>query len=489
MREVVAEAEHSRAETLKQLQLLDSPPEHDFDILAVMARRLLGVRMAFFTLIDADRQWFKARCGLDVSETPRSQSFCTIAVEANDVLIVADATRDPRFATNPLVLGKPHIRFYAGVPVRATSTKGESIPIGTFCVADDMARAISPDDLASLHDFARLAEVLIEARATAMRANALARESHETAVLLHREQQQFKQAERMAQMGSWRLSLADNVLNWSDGVYSIYELPLGERPPVEAALQFYPLPDREVVAEAMASSMQTGEPFGFDTDFVTAKGNRRRVRGMGEMETKDGQATALVGVFQDITETHRLERELLRLSRTDELTQMANRAEFNRVLDAAMLDARASGRPLAVLLIDLDGFKAVNDRFGHGVGDDLLRRIAEVFEAPSLANCLAARLGGDEFAVIVSAPEDCDAIDAIVQDLLGRLRMTVDRDHGSLQVSGTIGVAWFDGNAAGRSELLRQADVALYSAKRRQRGTAETYQAGHRVLSVDLPVR
>lgn len=479
----ILEMDRSRADILARLQLLDSPPEHDFDLLTAMAMRTLGAKISLLSLVDADRLWFKAKCGLDLLSIPRQNSLCSVALDTDEALVVSDARLDPMFANSPAVIGPPNIRFYAGIPVRAVSAEGERVSIGTICVIDDKPRSMTAGELDTLRDFARLAEVLIEARASALKASDFAQESHGIAVVLGREQQQFKQAERMAQMGSWRLSLPENVLTWSEGVFAIHELPMNAPVPVETAFEFYPKPDRDIVAAALAETIATGHRFELETDFITAQGNPRRVRLMGELEWDGERLAGVIGVFQDITETHLLGQELLRLSRTDELTQMANRAEFNRVLDGAIVEAHAKDRRLAVLLIDLDGFKSVNDRFGHAVGDDLLRRIAEVFKAPYLANCLAARLGGDEFAIIFSNPSDLDAIDRIVQQLLCGLRMMVEHEHSVLPVSGTVGIAWLGSEPIGRSELLRQADVALYSAKRRQRGTAETYQAGHRLLS------
>jgi len=106
---------------LDALHLLDTPPEPAFDRVTRLASRLLDVPMALFSLVDADRQWFKSRVGLDAEETPREYAFCAHAIGMSAPLVVNDALEDGRFSDNPLVNGPPKIRFYAGVPIRTTA--------------------------------------------------------------------------------------------------------------------------------------------------------------------------------------------------------------------------------------------------------------------------------------------------------------------------------------------------------------------------------
>lgn len=152
--------EDERLSALRALLLLDTPPEERFDRLARFVAEQLDVPIALLTLVDGQRQWFKARVGLDATETPRDISFCGHAIMKNDLFIVEDASRDPRFSDNPLVTGEPHIRFYAGAPLSAPGGHR----IGTLCVIDTVPRSLGPVELSILDALRRLANETVAGR-------------------------------------------------------------------------------------------------------------------------------------------------------------------------------------------------------------------------------------------------------------------------------------------------------------------------------------
>ena len=469
--------EAQRQQALAEIALLDTPPELEFDALAKLAQRVLGTGMSSITLVDASRQWFKARCGPLAPETARAQAFCPVVVETETPLTVADARLDPRFAQSPFVVGPPNIRYYAGVPVRIRRPEGGQITVGTLCVLDEQPREPSQSDMDVLGEFACIAEALIEARAVALRAAEVAEDRRQTLERLERERRQFKQAERLADMGSYRYDIEAQCISWSDGVFAIHELPVSSGVPTGEIINCFPESDRTAFLAAVGRTLDTGEPFEMDANFLTAKGNAKRVRCSCEIELAKGKPGALIGLIQDITERHELEQRLRHQAQTDDLTQLPNRAEFHRVLDERLREARATDGDVAVVLIDLDGFKGVNDRLGHAVGDDVLRRVAERLRAPCYAEFFAARLGGDEFAVLALAACDRAILDATVQRLLHDLDIVVDGQGQIARVTGTIGLAWSSEAAQDRDVLLRHADAALYAAKRSQKGTARSYRA------------
>ncbi|HAN45958.1 MAG TPA: GGDEF domain-containing protein [Cyanobacteria bacterium UBA8156] len=143
-----------RVATLRSLGVLDTPPEERFDRLTRMARRLFGVPIALVSLVDENRQWFKSRVGLDMDEASRDTSFCGHAILGSDVFIIPNAVEDERFADNPVVVNEPHIRFYAGCPLRAPNGQ----KLGTLCIIDRQPRNFEKEDLEALVDLASMVE-------------------------------------------------------------------------------------------------------------------------------------------------------------------------------------------------------------------------------------------------------------------------------------------------------------------------------------------
>ncbi|WP_425216059.1 sensor domain-containing diguanylate cyclase [Tumidithrix helvetica] len=148
------ENESLRIDSLRSLNILDTPPEERFDRLTRLAKRLFGVPIALVSLIDVNRQWFKSCQGMEATETPRDISFCGHAILGNDILIVPDASLDDRFYDNPLVTGELRIRFYAGVPLVIPNGS----KLGTLCLLDRDPRILSEEDLELLRDLGRMAE-------------------------------------------------------------------------------------------------------------------------------------------------------------------------------------------------------------------------------------------------------------------------------------------------------------------------------------------
>ena len=152
--------EPARLAALQRLAVLDSEPEEPFENVVALVRAVLGVPMAAVSLIDEDRQWFKARIGIDKSETARDISFCTHTIQQREPMVIPDATQDARFAGNPLVLGNPNIRSYAGIPLRTD----DGYNIGSLCAIDTKAREFSAVEIGMLEKFARIVVADLELR-------------------------------------------------------------------------------------------------------------------------------------------------------------------------------------------------------------------------------------------------------------------------------------------------------------------------------------
>ena len=156
--------EEARLQALHGYKILDTDPEKAFDDLTILASHICETPVALISLIDSDRQWFKSRVGLSVSETPREVAFCNIAIQQSDLFIVPDATKDPRFSSNPFVVSDPKIRFYAGAPI--TSSDGH--PLGTLCVVDLVPRELTVNQQNALLALSRQVQAQFELRKNLM---------------------------------------------------------------------------------------------------------------------------------------------------------------------------------------------------------------------------------------------------------------------------------------------------------------------------------
>lgn len=153
--------EQSRLDALRSYRILDTLPETDYDDYTTLASRLIGTPIALISFIDANRQWFKSKVGLEIHETPRAWAFCEHAIRHHDLLVVEDATRDPVFRNNPLVTAEPRIRFYAGCPL--ITPDGHAL--GTLCVIGQQPRALDTQEADTLRRLGRqLVHVLEERR-------------------------------------------------------------------------------------------------------------------------------------------------------------------------------------------------------------------------------------------------------------------------------------------------------------------------------------
>jgi GAF domain-containing protein len=152
--------ESKRLEALRRYQILDTPPEPMFDDVALIASSLCGTPIALMSLVDSQRQWFKARVGLDTRETPREHAFCSFTILGVETMVVEDASTDQRFARNPLVTSDPHIRFYAGAPL----LDREGNALGALCVIDRKPRHLGDLQKKALEALGRTVVAHLELR-------------------------------------------------------------------------------------------------------------------------------------------------------------------------------------------------------------------------------------------------------------------------------------------------------------------------------------
>ena len=472
MPERAAKEEVLRQRTLSALRILDTVPEAEFDALVRSARRIFGCRTAYISLIDTARQWFKAREGFAPDEVPRECSICATAVAENREIVVNNLQEHPVYGSKPEISSMPELQFFATIPLMGPELDGERVAIGTLCVIDDRPHRAACEELDELRQLARVIETLLRTRMECELAKEAIAQRKDLVEALHRTQRQFELAEQMAQIGHWRMDLETQELFWSRQTSAIHAIENPTRAHLESGLDYFLPKDRPRISSAVEECARNGTPYDLELDFRDAKGVLKRVRAIGEQEIVGGKPVGVIGVFQDITERYHLETRLRTAAHVDELTGLPNRARLNQYLDRTIDSASQSGRAMAMLLIDLDHFKEVNDRLGHEAGDRVLKNVAVQLLSEPFANQLSARLGGDEFVMVTENEALLLDLEGSMQQLLDKLRMEIGEGEDRMQVSATIGAAWLTHENNERSALMRCADHALYQAKRKERGTS-----------------
>ena len=577
--------EHERLERLRELMVLDSEREPLFDRLVRMASAACGVPIALVSLVDAERQWFKAETGLPgVRETPRDVAFCAYAIEGGGVFEVPDATLDPRFADNPLVTGQPDIRFYAGAPLVLPG--GERI--GTLCVIDRQPRRLSAAQAATLSELAALAtDALLMRRQLILRALA-ARSHHEQELALS--ESLLRRTGALAGVGGWQQQLANGAITWSAQTRRIHDVAADFEPTLENAIHFYAPEARAEIDAAVQRGIAHGTPWDLELPFTTATGRALWVRAVGEVEFDAGKPVRLLGALQDITERKQLQQQLAAnerfvrlvtdslpvrmayvdadgryrfvnqalcerfglareqiIGRTlrelvgqidvvveahraaalagtaqrfeveantpsgrrvfesrlipdttpggvvqgffststditalkdrqaeveqiafhDGLTGLPNRLLLaDRVQQALVLGERHQ-RSVALCMLDLDGFKAVNDEHGHDAGDAALKEVARRLLHCVRSSDTVARLGGDEFVLLLTPLGHTDDCHAVLQRVLAALHEPLALPGGVVgALSASVGVSLFPEHGKQAAQLMALADAAMYAAKR-----------------------
>ncbi len=186
---------------------------------------------------------------------------------------------------------------------------------------------------------------------------------------------------------------------------------------------------------------------------------------------------SFVTIYTDVTEQHRAVEAIERLAHRDALTGLANRYTLEARLDQLVADARRHDRRLAVMFLDMDNFKTINDTLGHGVGDQFLQAIATRLNATVRDNDIVARLGGDEFVVVLADLEDPQDATSVATKIIDSLRQPISVDRHALRASVSIGICFYPEDGKDRGALMQSADIAMYHAKNAGKGVFHFFDA------------
>ncbi len=303
--------ETGRLEALRAYEVLDTPPEAAFDELTRLAARICGTPIALVSLIDGHRQWFKSRVGLDVAETRRDLAFCAYAIHHTDPLVVPDATRDERFATNPLVTENPHIRFYAGQPL----TNSEGYGLGTLCVLDRRPRDLDPDQLEALRVLGLQVTTQLELRRSLQAlASSLTAAEALTAQLRASEERFYALADE-APVGIFETDIDGRCLFANRHWLRIAGMSLGQALGSGWTQAIHP-EDRRMVFEGWEASVRERRDFRLDYRFQGPAGGVTWVEGRSARKIDQrGELRGYLGSILDITGRRDAQRAMEEASR------------------------------------------------------------------------------------------------------------------------------------------------------------------------------
>ncbi|RTL14962.1 MAG: EAL domain-containing protein [Burkholderiales bacterium] len=596
-----ASDEAERLKALQSLAVLDTAAEEQFDALVQAASIVCGVPISLLSLVDADRQWFKAKVGLAVNEAPREHALCARTILDDAIFEVPDASADPRFADNPLVCAGPGIRFYAGAPVVLRSGHR----VGTLCVIDRKPGQLTPlqrQVLAHLataaargleahrleHELvqeqARLSNILEatgagtwewDLRTNQVRYNArwaeiigytldevqgrghqawrdlvhpedlpradaamaahiegrsdryacefrmCHRDGHWVWVMSHgrvksrdaqgrplwafgthldvTESRQLaaELAEQHGLLSVTLRSIGDAVITTDTSARVVWLNPAAERLtgwlsdearglPVSQVFVIVHEGTREPVDSPVDQCLRRREVVGLTsrTLLLSRQGQEFGIEdSSAPIVNEAGELLGAVLVFHDVTEQRRLSGEVAYRASHDALTGLVNRVEFESRLRRLLAHAREFEDQHALLYIDLDQFKLVNDACGHSVGDELLKQVGRLLKEAVRASDTVARLGGDEFAVLLEA---CPAERAkrVAQQICDHMEeFRFQHDGRRFRIGTSIGLVNFSAQWPGVEAILQAADTSCYAAKEAGRNRV------HEWYDTDLELR
>ncbi|MDE1918139.1 MAG: diguanylate cyclase [Sphingomonadales bacterium] len=285
----------------------------------------------------------------------------------------------------------------------------------------------------------------------------------------------FHRAVAQAGIGYWSCDLADTALNWTPGVYSLFGLCPGQRLDRREIVLFYEEESRAVMESLRAEAIAHARPFTMEAQISRPDGQKRWMRLSADVIREGGRVTRLFGLKQDITQERLRWEELRRLAERDALTGLYNRTAY----DSTFLNNSGAGRggtPIgALVLIDLDHFKQINDCFGHAAGDACLRATGRRLATAFADARMVARIGGDEFAVLSSPDLSLSALEARIAQLLVDVARPVEWRGQRFTLGASVGIApVVDPQHYDVDELFSVADTALYTAKSAGKGAAIT---------------
>jgi len=286
----------------------------------------------------------------------------------------------------------------------------------------------------------------------------------------------YDQASQLAKIGAWECDLKHEELTWTDAVYDLFELPRGSTLHRASTVEMYFDESRRQMQRLRAEALRTAGSFVLDANIRTSGNKSRWMRLSAQAVYCHGRATRIFGAKQDITHEKALWDGLKQLAERDCLTGLANRRVFEMRCNDLIRRDIGEMAIAALVLIDLDHFKAINDRFGHLAGDECLRQFAARLNRIFNDAVAICRLGGDEFAILLHAPLGRAQLSEIIERSRLDLCAPVAWSSTQIDIGASIGVAILKrAPFQGAEQALAEADSALYLAKHTGRNTVRVF--------------
>lgn len=457
--------EQKRLSAVRTLEILDTENEKDFDDLVSLAVLVFDVPISTVSIMDSYRQWFKASVGIGVKETLREISFCDHAIKQFEPMIVSDAALDSRFVNNPLVTGEPHLAFYAGVPL----LNSDNLAIGTFCIMDSKPKQLTAKQIEILNVIANQVVKLLELRAERNKYRDLVLEKE----IVNKELEEIKQRWQFAIEGS-----GDGIWDWDIHTNQTFfskrwKSMLGYDPDeiANTYLAWTSLIHEEDLPHVTRklNDYLAGKSSEYKTELrMLCKDNSYKwilSRGMVVEHDPGGLPKRMAGTHTDISSRKHTEEMIWRQANFDLLTGLPNRRMFFDRLKEEIKKATRAKTKFALMFIDLDGFKEVNDKYGHKTGDNLLIQVVQRVNQCIRACDTFSRLGGDEFTIILTELNSVEDIEFVATKVLAVINQPFQLGVNKAMISASIGVSIFPEHSKESDALISLADSAMYQAK------------------------
>ncbi|MGY0623747.1 MAG: bifunctional diguanylate cyclase/phosphodiesterase, partial [Paraglaciecola chathamensis] len=490
-----------RVNALHQLNILDTKAEERFDRITRLAAHTFDCQFSSISFIDSERQWYKSVFNFDATELSRDISFCAYTITNNDVFVINDTHKDDNFKDSEFVTEAPLLRFYAGIKISINNYH-----VGSLCVFDTAPKQFSSTDKRALQDLASMVESELQKEVLTQAAEAM-----------RRYQKQLDKTQKLTRIRNTILekivnaeSLHSVLLDIVKAIESEYhnqkcsilllkdnclysgaapslpdfynqaidgiEIGLGQGSCGTAAFS-----GKRIIVEDISThpywaawvELATQAKLGACWSQPIKAANGRVLGTFAIYHPKAATPTkdelARIEMFANVASIA-IERQkssdlIWHQANFDELTQLPNRNIMGEHLKKALDAAKRNKTQVAVMFLDLDNFKDINDTLGHGVGDALLIDCAKRISGCVRHKDTVARLGGDEFVIILNDITEFSGLEKTAQKILKAIEQPYHLQSEIVHSSASIGITIYPDDAEDVASLLKNADQAMYGAK------------------------